>query len=127
MSGMRKALADIVAINRHPAVTGGGGRSGSFGNESALIPLEIDGAEHRKRRRLLDPIFSPKQAAHLKNSVRYLAADLIDKFATNGKAGLAQEFSVTRQVSYRPSRIYDRASLNDRVSYILVDLGPLEK
>jgi cytochrome P450 len=88
-------VADIVAINRHPAVTGGGGRGGSFGNESALIPLEIDGAEHRKWRRLLDPMFSPKQAARLENSVRELAADLIDKFAANGKADLAQEFCVS--------------------------------
>ena len=87
-------MADIVAVNRHPAVTGGGGRGGSFGNESALIPLEIDGAEHRKWRRLLDPMFSPKQAARLENSVRELAADLIDKFAANGKADLAQEFCV---------------------------------
>jgi len=87
-------LADIVAINRHPAVTGGGGRGGSFGNESALIPLEIDGAEHRKWRRLLDPMFSPKQAARLEDSVRNLAADLIDKFAANGKADLAREFCV---------------------------------
>ncbi len=32
-------MADIVAINRHPAITGTGGRGGSFGNDGALIPL----------------------------------------------------------------------------------------
>ena len=84
--------ADIVAINRHPAVTAQGGRGGSFGNEGALIPLEIDGEEHRKWRRLLDPMFSPKQAAQLETSVRELAADLIDKFASSGKVDLAAEF-----------------------------------
>ena len=39
-------------------------------------------------------MFSPKQAARLENSVRDLAAQLIDKFAANGKADLAQEFCV---------------------------------
>jgi cytochrome P450 len=87
-------MADIVAINRHPAVTGTGGRGGSFGNDAALIPLEIDGAEHRKWRRLLDPMFAPKQVARLEDSVRALAVELIDKFAFAGKADLAADFCV---------------------------------
>ena len=87
-------LADIVAINRHPAVTGTGGRGGSFGNDAALIPLEIDGEEHRKWRRLLDPLFAPKQVIRLENSVRELAAELIDGFAETGKADLAEQFCV---------------------------------
>jgi cytochrome P450 len=87
-------MADIVAINRHPAVTGTGGRGGSFGNDSALIPLEIDGAEHKKWRRLLDPMFAPKQVARLEDSVRALAAELIDNFASAGKADLAADFCV---------------------------------
>jgi cytochrome P450 len=86
--------ADIIAINRHPAVTAQGGRGGSFGNDGALIPLEIDGDEHRKWRRLLDPMFSPKQAALLEDSVRELAAELIDKFAASGSADLAEQFCV---------------------------------
>ena len=86
--------ADIVAINRHPAVTGTGGRGGSFGNAGALIPLEIDGSEHKKWRRLLDPMFAPKQVARLEDSVRQLAAELIDNFASEGKADLAKEFCV---------------------------------
>jgi cytochrome P450 len=68
-------MADIVAINRHPTVTGTGGRGGSFGSAGALIPLEIDGAEHKKWRRLLDPLFAPKQVARLEGSVRSLAAE----------------------------------------------------
>ena len=87
-------MADIVAINRHPAITGTGGRGGSFGNDGALIPLEIDGEEHRKWRRLLDPLFAPKQVARLENSVRELAAELIDGFAESGKADLAEQFCV---------------------------------
>jgi cytochrome P450 len=87
-------MADILAINRHQSVTGTGGRGGSFGNEGALIPLEIDGADHRKWRRLLDPMFSPKKIAFLEDSVRSLAAELIDGFAATGKADLADQFCV---------------------------------
>lgn len=87
-------LADIVAINRHPAITAQGGRGGSFGNDGALIPLEIDGEEHRKWRRLLDPMFAPKQVIRLEDSVRTLAAELIDKFVSTGRADLAEEFCV---------------------------------
>jgi cytochrome P450 len=87
-------LADIVAVNRHPAVTGTGGRGSTFGNDGALIPLEIDGEEHRKWRRLLDPMFAPKQIARLEDSVRQLARELIDGFATAGKAELAEQFCV---------------------------------
>jgi cytochrome P450 len=86
--------ADIVAINRHPAVLGTGGRGGSFGHDGKLIPLEIDGNDHKKWRRLLDPMFSPKQVIRLEDSVRDLARELIDAFADKGKADLAKDFSV---------------------------------
>ncbi len=56
--------------------------------------MEIDGEEHRKWRRLLDPLFAPKQVIRLENSVRELAAELIDKFAESGKADLAEQFCV---------------------------------
>ncbi|MBJ7336395.1 cytochrome P450 [Mycolicibacterium sp.] len=87
-------MADIVAINRHPLVTGTGGRGGSFGNAGALIPLEIDGNEHKKWRRLLDPMFAPKQVIRMEDSVRALAAELIDGFADDGHVDLAKEFCV---------------------------------
>jgi cytochrome P450 len=50
---------DILAVNRHPAVLGTGGRGPAMGSGNPLIPLEIDGIEHRKWRRLLDPLFAP--------------------------------------------------------------------
>jgi cytochrome P450 len=87
-------FADIVAINRHPSVTGTGGRGGAFGNGMALVPLEVDGPEHKKWRKLLDPMFSPKRMAHLEESVRTLAAELIDKFAATGTAELTEQFCV---------------------------------
>lgn len=85
---------DIVAVNRHPAILGTGGRGGSFGNDNALIPLEIDGEDHRKWRRLLDPMFAPKQIAFLEESIRTLAVELIDGFVAKGSAELHDELCV---------------------------------
>lgn len=85
---------DIVKINRHPGILGNGGQGGSFGNDNPLIPLEIDGADHKKWRKLLDPIFGPKQMAPLETQIRQLAGELIDKFAARGEAELSEEFCV---------------------------------
>jgi len=85
---------DIIKVNRHPAILGNGGQGGSFGNDNPLIPLEIDGEDHKKWRRLLDPIFGPKQMAPLEASIRQLAGELIDKFITRGEAELSEEFCV---------------------------------
>ncbi|MGZ5390217.1 MAG: cytochrome P450, partial [Aeromicrobium sp.] len=87
-------LADIVAINRHPGVLGTGGRGGSFGHEGKLIPLEIDGPDHRKWRRLLDPMFAPKQIAFLEDQIRSLARELIDEFKAAGHAELHDAYCV---------------------------------
>lgn len=85
---------DIVRINRHPAVLGNGGMGGSFGHDARLIPLEIDGEDHKKWRRLLDPMFAPKQIGRLEGQVRQLATELIDGFASTGKADLYDNFCI---------------------------------
>lgn len=85
---------DIIKVNRHPAILGNGGQGGSFGNDNPLIPLEIDGEDHKKWRKLLDPIFGPKQMAPLEAQIRALAGELIDKFISRGEADLHDDFCV---------------------------------
>ncbi|MFV2176639.1 cytochrome P450 [Actinomadura sp. LOL_016] len=85
---------DIVAINRHPAILGNGGRGGSFATDHPLIPLEIDGQEHVKWRRLLDPLFAPKQVRLLEDAVRALAGELIESFVSKGEVELYSQFCV---------------------------------
>ncbi|WP_174183782.1 cytochrome P450 [Nocardia barduliensis] len=80
---------DILALNKHPDVLGNGGRGGSFGHDGRLIPLEIDGPDHKKWRRLLDPMFAPKRMQRLENQIRRLAADLIE----NARAAGGAEFN----------------------------------
>jgi cytochrome P450 len=81
--------ADVVFLNQHPAVLGNGTAGVPMGGDQKLIPLDLDGPDHRKYRRLLDPLFSPKaktsQIARLEPVVRTLANELIDGFAADGQ------------------------------------------
>lgn len=52
----------------------------SIGNVRPLIPLQINPPDHVKYRRLLDPLFAPKQVALLERDVRDLTNQLIDDF-----------------------------------------------
>ena len=90
-------MDDIVYVNRHPAVLGNGSAGtlhGGAGNP--LIPLDIDGADHTKYRRLLDPIFAPKskvsRIAGLEPVVRGLANTLIDEFVDDGQVEAYSQF-----------------------------------
>jgi cytochrome P450 len=65
-----------------------------MGNVRPLIPLQIDPPEHKKYRRILDPIFSPKQVALLEPEVTELVDDLIDRFGDRDEIDFATEFSI---------------------------------
>jgi cytochrome P450 len=65
-----------------------------MGNVRPLIPLQIDPPEHKKYRRILDPIFSPKQMALLEPEVTALVNDLIDAVEGRDEIDFATEFSI---------------------------------
>ncbi|MGE0878290.1 MAG: cytochrome P450 [Acidimicrobiia bacterium] len=75
-------MDDILFINKHHDVEQG---SKFLGSSRPAIPLGLDGAEHRKYRRLLDPVFTAKKVAPLEESVRRLAHELIDGFIDKGE------------------------------------------
>jgi cytochrome P450 len=58
-----------------------------------LIPLQIDPPDHRKYRKLLDPLFAPQKMRLLEDQIRDLVNDLIDGFADEEKIDFAQRFS----------------------------------
>ncbi|WP_246224291.1 cytochrome P450 [Mycolicibacterium anyangense] len=85
---------DIIKVNRDPRILGVGGRGSAFGAPSPLIPLEIDGADHVKWRKLMDPLFAPKQVAKLEDSIRALTAELVDQFAAQDVVEMYTQFCV---------------------------------
>lgn len=81
--------ADIAYVTKHPDVEQG---AKYLGSDRPAIPLGLDGAEHRKYRRLLDPVFAPKRVAPLADKVRAEANGLIDTFAGNGEVDAFTEW-----------------------------------
>jgi cytochrome P450 len=58
-----------------------------------LIPLQIDPPDHRKYRKLLDPLFAPARMKLLEESTSGLVNDLIDGFADQEEIDFARQFS----------------------------------
>ena len=83
----REELAEFL---RHPAVRATDGVHHNLGAERPLIPLDLDGEKHRKYRRLLDPLFTPKRVAALEDAIRERAGALLDALADASAAGAVE-------------------------------------
>lgn len=64
------------------------------GAQKALIPIELDGSDHRQFRALLDPLFSPKRVALMEDQLRQAANHLIDGFIERGECDFIKEFAM---------------------------------
>jgi cytochrome P450 len=64
-----------------------------LGNVRPLIPLNIDPPKHSKYRRILDPLFSPKQMDLLEDDVTARANGFIDRFIDNGSCNFTEDFA----------------------------------
>jgi cytochrome P450 len=85
---------DVEFALRHPEVFSSDMDAISIGNVRPLIPLQINPPEHVKYRRLLDPLFAPKQVAQLENDVRKLSNQLIDDFIDAGECEFNSSFAI---------------------------------
>src|ERR671919_600171 len=85
-------MADILRLNQSRDVRSTDGKMFDLGGQRPLIPLHLDGPEHTKYRRLLDPLFSPKAVARYETALRALADELIDDFAGPGEFELYSPF-----------------------------------
>jgi cytochrome P450 len=76
------SMDDILFVNKSRAVE----QSSKFlGSNRPAIPLGLDGPEHTKYRRLLDPVFTAKRVSPLADQVRALADKMIDGFIEDGR------------------------------------------
>jgi len=65
-----------------------------LGNLRPLIPLQVDPPEHAKYRRILDPLFTPREMARREPMVTALVNEMIDRFADRGECDFHAEFAV---------------------------------
>lgn len=86
--------ADIDQAFRHPEIFSSNMSAIDLKNVRPLIPLQIDPPDHKKFRKILDPLFAPKQVARLEQPVAKLVNELIDAFIERGDVDFAKEFSI---------------------------------
>jgi cytochrome P450 len=62
-------------------------------SDKKLIPLELDGSEHRQYRAILEPYFAPREVRKLSDQIRELANTLIDDFIEDGRCDFSEQFA----------------------------------
>jgi cytochrome P450 len=100
-----RRMGDIQAMTRSRAVrqfgggdmaslmtSGGEGAQLGLGGHHVAIPLELNGAEHTRWRKILDPLFAPKKVGMLEPRIRERAGELIDQFIDLGEVDAYSEW-----------------------------------
>lgn len=85
---------DVDRVLRHPEIFSSNTDAVDLKNIRPLIPLQIDPPEHKKFRKLLDPIFAPREVARLEEPLTRAVNELIDGFVDSGEVDFSKEFSV---------------------------------
>ncbi len=80
--------AEVRHVLHHPEVFSSGIDAVAIGQVRPLIPLQIDPPHHRNYRKLLDPIFAPRQIALLEDQTRELVRELIEAAGRPGRLQL---------------------------------------
>ena len=63
------------------------------GNDRPLIPLAIDPPDHLRYRRLLDPLFAPRQIDRLEGDITMRVNHFIDRFVERGACNFTAELA----------------------------------
>src|ERR1700757_4662009 len=87
-------LADIEMVLKNTELFSSNMDAVDLGNVRPLIPLQIDPPEHAKYRRILDPLFTPREMARREPRVPELVNEMIDRFADRGECDFHAEFAV---------------------------------
>lgn len=85
--------ADVSHFSRHPELycNGQGVRPVVAGDMSIIT---LDGDEHIRQRRLVNPGFTPRRVRELVPHIRELTQQLIDEIATKGSIDFVEEFAI---------------------------------
>lgn len=67
--------------------------AGAFGTPFDLVPLAVDPPKHVKYRRVLDPLFSPRQIRPMTDELRRQVVELISAFRDRGRCDAMAELA----------------------------------
>ena len=77
--------ADVRYVLQHPEIFSSGVDAVHIGQVRPLIPLQIDPPNHKNFRKLLDPIFAPKQIALIEDATRALVQSMVQSVVDVGR------------------------------------------
>jgi cytochrome P450 len=87
-------LADIEMALKRTDLFSSNMDAVDLGNLRPMIPLQVDPPNHAKYRRILDPLFTPREMAKREPAVAELVNEMIDRFADRGECDFHEEFAV---------------------------------
>jgi cytochrome P450 len=96
---------DVDEAFRHPELFSSNTDAVDLGNIRPLIPLQIDPPEHKKFRKILDPIFAPKKMALLEDRFAGLVNTLLDELVETADESGIVDFAAGFSVPY-PSQVF---------------------
>ena len=85
--------AGVEEVLRDPEVFSSSTSAHDLKAPRPLIPLQIDPPDHRKYRKILDPLFAPQRMRAREDQLRALANELIDGLIDESEIDFVQRFS----------------------------------
>ena len=85
--------AAVEEILRQPDVFSSNTNAHDLKAKRPLIPLQIDPPDHKKYRKILDPLFAPQRMKLLEESTTALVNELIDRLIDDDEIDFSQQFS----------------------------------
>jgi cytochrome P450 len=85
---------DVRHVLANAAIFSSGADAVDIGQVRPLVPLQIDPPDHKKYRKILDPLFAPRKVAGLREPTRDLVRELVEKFAAVGHGNFHDAISV---------------------------------
>jgi cytochrome P450 len=85
--------AEVEFVLQHPDLFSSAMEAVDLGQTVPLIPLQVDPPEHSKYRKLLDPIFAPKQMNAIEPDIARMVNDLIDPLVERGSCELTTDLA----------------------------------
>jgi cytochrome P450 len=80
-------------VFRDPVLFSSGMGANNHGAVRPLIPLQIDPPDHARYRRLLDPVFAPRNVYPLDDDIAALTNRLIDRFVATGRCDFTADMA----------------------------------
>ncbi len=85
--------AGVDEVLRNPEVFSSNMSAHDLKTKRPLIPLQIDPPDHRKYRKVLDPLFAPQRLRVLEKPASRLVNELIDRFIADDEIDFVRQFS----------------------------------